>query len=155
MSSKPSNPFDPSAFFRAFDQEAVQRMFDPSQFFAYMERFSPQDVDMGAIMQSNQRQFQALADANAAALSTYRDMLEKQRAILDQMMTAARDAMGKLEPMSGADAANRNTKILADAAQTAFGLMQDMAKSAAEANAAAFEAATEKAQKAAKDLGKG
>ncbi|MDH3263014.1 MAG: phasin family protein [Paracoccaceae bacterium] len=143
------NPFDMSELFKAFDPESLRKMFDPNEMVSQFKNLSGKNFDLEAIMKSNTQNLEALASANKSALEAYKDLLEKQRLIWDQMMTSASETASNLEVVGGTEAASKNSKLLSDAAKKAFELMQEMAQTTADANAKAFEAVMKKAEKAA------
>jgi len=136
------SPMDPFGFsqmfqesFNMFDPDRVAQMFDPQKVFAQMPAMQSAGMDMNAIIKKNQ----ASNEANKAAAATYQDMLEKQMDIFNRMTAAAQDVAKQTESPVSADAAAKNSKVYAEAAETAFNLMREMAEAAQSANQQAFD----------------
>lgn len=144
--NKTQSTMDPFGFsdmfqesFKMFDPERVAQMFDPQKVFAQMPAMQSADMDMNSIIKKNQASFEAMVEANKAAAATYQDMLEKQMDIFNRMTTAAQDVAKKTESPVSADAAAKNSKLYAEATETAFNLMREMAEAAQTANQQAFD----------------
>lgn len=140
------SPMDPFGFsqmfqesFKMFDPDRVAQMFDPQKVFAQMPAMKSADMDMSAIIQQNQASFEAMVEANKSAAATYQDMLEKQMDIFNRMTAAAQDVAKNTESPVSADAAAKNSKLYAEAAETAFNLMREMAEAAQSANQQAYD----------------
>ncbi|MEQ8877136.1 MAG: phasin family protein [Phycisphaerales bacterium] len=140
------SPMDPFGFsqmfqdsFSMFDPDRVAQMFDPQKVFAQMPAMKSADMDMNAIIKQNQASFEAMVEANKSAAATYQDMLEKQMDIFNRMTTAAQDVAKNTESPVSTDAAAKNSQVYAEAAETAFNLMREMAEAAQSANQEAFD----------------
>jgi uncharacterized membrane protein YfhO len=140
------SPMDPFGFsqmfqesFNMFDPDRVAQMFDPQKVFAQMPAMQSAGMDMNAIIKKNQASFEAMVEANKAAAATYQDMLEKQMDIFNRMTAAAQDVAKQTESPVNPDAAAKNSKVYAEAAETAFNLMREMAEAAQSANQQAFD----------------
>lgn len=142
------NPFDPSEFFKAYDPEAIQKIFNPQNMFAFVPDMAGKGFDLQSIVGGKETDLKALTDANMSTINTYNDLLKEQMGILEKLTSAARDHVEKLEPAGGADAASRNAKIASEAVQTAFQLMQEMAEAATKANTKVFEETSAKVEEA-------
>lgn len=124
---------------RMFDPERVAQLFDPQKMFAQMPAMQSADLDVGKMIEKNRASFEAMVEANKAAAATYQDMLEKQMEIFNRMTAAAQDVAKNTESPVSADAAARNSKLYAEAAEKAFDLMRELAEAARHANQEAFD----------------
>ena len=86
-----SNPYDYSQMFRMFDPEQVQKAFDPNRMFAMFEPAKSPAFDMSGVFEMNRKNFEAMVEANKAAAAAYKDLLEKQMEVFQQMTQAARE----------------------------------------------------------------
>lgn len=156
---KSGNPFDFSDMFqdmmKMYEPERIAQMFDPQKFFEQMPGLPSSSMDMSGLMEKNQASFEAMVEANKAAAETYRDMLDKQMEIFNRMTTAAQDAAQGVQSPVNPDAAQKNAKLCADAAQKAFDLMREMAEAAQSANEQAFDRVSGQISAAMDDLKKG
>ena len=160
MAKKPEkSPFDPAGmmeeFFSLYDPDAMKDMFDPQKFMERMKSMTPGNVDMSEVVNRNRRHFEALVEANKSAADTYRDMLEKQMAILNRMTDAAKDYTGSLTASGNPDAMKANQKAYADAIEKALTLMKEMAEETRSANEKIYNGMKDRIAEAMKDVGKG
>ncbi len=129
--------FDPKTF--SFDVEKLSEFFKQNDFTkhltAAMPGFSPD-----ALVAAQQKNMDALVEANKAAAAGYQDLFKKQMEIFEQTMAEARKHMAALEkgPLDP-----EKTKAQAELAKAAFekalANMQALAESAQKANAEAFD----------------
>jgi hypothetical protein len=111
--------------------------------------------DMEGIIKANQRNFEAMKEANKAAAETYKDMLDKQMEIFGQLTLAARQQYEWAEDAAGPDTLKAKTAAMSEAVEEALVLMRKLAEASREANEEAFnqmrgqvEEAVEKMKKA-------
>ncbi|SES16032.1 Phasin protein [Tranquillimonas rosea] len=133
------NPYDFSEYFKAFDPELMTKMFTPQ---AMMAMFQPQSrgdmFDMESVIKANQRNFEAMADANRAAAEAYKDLLDKQMEIFGKLTMAARQQYEWMEDTAGPDTLKAKTEAMNDAVEEALTLMRKLAEEARKANEEAF-----------------
>jgi hypothetical protein len=142
------NPFDPSESFKAYDPDAIKKMFDSQNMFAFVPDLAGNSFDLQSIVGASETDLKAVTDANMSTVKTYNDLLKEQMGIFEKLTTAARAHVETLEPIGGADAASRNAKIVSEAVQKAFQLMQEMAEAATKANTKVFEETSAKVEEA-------
>ena len=142
------NPFDPSKYFPAFDPEAMSKMFNPQAMFQMFQAPQASVFDMESIIKANQRNFEAMKEANQAAAETYKDMLDKQMEIFGKLTLAARQQYEWAEDAAGPDTLKAKTQAMADAVEEALALMRKMADTTREASAEAFEQVKEQTDEA-------
>lgn len=141
MTSK--NPFDFNEMMKAFDPEAIAKMFDPKAMFAM---FQPQDVpslDLQQIIRSNQRNFDAMIAANAAAAVAYRDLLERQMQIFEEITVVARNQL-EAAANAGPEVLGEKSAAYGAAVEQALDLMRQLAENTRQANEQAFNAMKDK-----------
>lgn len=133
------NPFDMSEYFAAFDPEAMTKMFNPQAMFAMFQPQAASMFDMEGIIKANQRNFEAMKEANQAAAETYKDLLDKQMEIFGKLTLAARQQYEWAEDTAGADTLKAKTAAMSEAVEEALRLMRKMAEASREANQQAFD----------------
>jgi phasin family protein len=129
--------FDPKTF--SFDVEKLSDFFKQNDFTknlsASMPGFSPE-----AMMAAQQKNMNALVEANKAAAAGYQDLFKKQMAIFEETMA---EAQKHLKSFDAAKIDPEKAKAQADLAKAAFekalANMQALAESAQKANAEAYE----------------
>lgn len=123
------NPHDPTEFFKAFDPEAIQKMFDPQNMLAAFQQGS-ESFDISKLTEMNKQQVEAMAEANRAAAESYRDMMAKQMAVFQDVIAPAQAMMAK-----STDPEKMNASIA-----EGLELMKTMAENARKANEEALAA---------------
>ncbi len=130
-------PFDPSEMFKGPAAEAMAKFLDPMGLMTALQDAGKDMPGLPGFSENHQRNVEALAEANKAAMAGYKDMLEKQMQIFQSLTEPAqkmlKDAADPAAIQAGTAAWNK-------AVEDALGLMQNMAQAAQEANAKAFEA---------------
>ena len=142
-------PFDFSEMMKAFNPEAMSKMFDPATMMKTLQDAGKDMPDMSAFIQSNQRNFDAMTEANKAAAATYKDMLEKQMQLFQSVTEPAQQ---KLKEAADPATIQAGTAAMNDAVAQALALMQTMADAARTANEQAFEAVKEQAANATRSM---
>ncbi|KAF0677589.1 hypothetical protein [Profundibacterium mesophilum] len=133
------NPFDMTEMFKAFDPEQMTRMFNPQAMMAmFQPKQPPAMFDMEQVIQANQRNFEAMADANKAAAEAYKDMLDKQMEIFGKMTLAARQQYEWAEDTAGSSTMKAKTAAMNEAVEEALALMKKLAEATREANEQAY-----------------
>jgi len=132
------NPYDFSQMFKAFDPENVQKMFDPNRMFEMFQPAQSSAFDMSGVFEMNRRNFEAMVEANKAAAAAYKDLLEKQMEVFQQMTEAAREHVAWMDETTGPQAVSQRTEAYAAAVEKALVLMRKLADSARDANEEAY-----------------
>lgn len=145
-------PFDLSEMTKLYDPERIAKLFDPKSMFEQIPAMQSSPVDMVQIIERNRRSFDAMVEANKAAAASYRDMMEKQMEIFNQLTQVAGEYAKNVDTSGSADAAKRNMDVYSKAIEKAFGLMQKMAESGREANQKAFDSIQKQVMAAAEEL---
>ncbi|HEX9857575.1 MAG TPA: phasin family protein [Paracoccaceae bacterium] len=141
MTSK--NPFDFNEMMKAFDPEAIAKMFDPKAMFAMFQPKDAPALNLQDIIQSNQRNFDAMIAANAAAAAAYRDLLERQMQIFEEMTASARQQL-EAAANAGPEALGEKAAAYGAAVEQALDLMRQLAENTRQANEQAFNAVKDK-----------
>lgn len=131
-----NNPFDPSEMFKAFNPEVMSKVFDPENMMKALQDTGKDMPDMSAFIETNKRHFEAMAEANKAAAEGYKDMLEKQMQIFQDVTEPFQQ---KLKEAADPVTIQARTDAMNDAVEQALGLMQKMAEAARAANEQAFD----------------
>ncbi len=132
------NPFDPMNLWKPLDPQAMQAMFSPAAMMAAFQQPKSPGTDMDAVMRANQRNVEALAEANRAAAEAYKDMLDKQMEIFSKMTEAARQQYQWADESAGGDKLRERTAAMNGAVEEALSMMKKLAESARDANAEAY-----------------
>lgn len=116
----PANPFG------AFDP---QGMFDPEKLAAALRGQGIGAVDMGAVVEAQRRNLEALAQANQLAADGMRALAQRQAEILRQGMEQAAAAMREMMSSgSPEDKAARQTEIAKGAFERAIATARELAE---------------------------
>jgi len=122
---------NPASPFGAFDP---QNMFDPEKIAAAMRGQAVGTVDMGAMVEAQRRNLEALAQANQLAADGMRALAQRQAEILRQGMEQAASAMRTmLSPGSPEDKAARQAEIARGAFERAIANARELAEMATRA----------------------
>ena len=133
------NPFDMSEMFRGFDPEQVARMWNPQNFMTTFQQPQAQMMDMEAVIKANQKNFEAMQEANKSAAEAYKDLLDKQMEIFEKMTAAARKQAEWADDTAGPAQMQARTAAMSGAVEEALKMMRKMAEAAREANTEAYE----------------
>jgi hypothetical protein len=132
------NPFDFSDMFKMFDPMDAQKMFDPQRMFSMFEPPRSPGFDMTGVFEMNRKNFEAMTEANTAAASAYKDLLQKQMEVFQQLTTAAREHVAWIDETSGPGALSKKTEAYGEAVEKALVLMRKLAEGARDANEEAY-----------------
>ena len=130
--------FDPKTF--SFDVEKMTEFFKQNDFTKHFAAMKMPGVDADALVAAQQKNMDALVEANKAAAAGYQDLFKKQMSIFEETMAEAQRHMKsfdatKLDP----DAAKAQAELAKAAFEKALANMQALAESAQKANAEAYE----------------
>ena len=132
------NPFDMTEMFRAFDPDQMTRMWNPQTFMAMFQQPQAQTMDMETVIKANQKNFEAMAEANKSAAEAYKDLLDKQMEIFEQMTAAARSQVEWADDTAGPAQMQARTAAMSGAVEEALKMMRRMAEAARDANSEAY-----------------
>lgn len=132
------NPYDFSEMFKSFNPMDVQKMFDPQRMFTMFEPARSPAFDMSGVFEMNRKNFEAMVDANTAAAAAYKDLLQKQMEVFQQLTDAAREHVSWIDETTGPQAVSAKTEAYGEAVEKALVLMRKLADSARDANEEAF-----------------
>jgi len=130
--------FDPKTF--AFDPEKMSEFFKQNDFTKQLAAMNMPGLDTEAIVAAQQKNMNALIEANKAAAAGYQDLSKKQMEIFEQTMAEAQKHMTdfdatKLDP----EKAKAQGDVAKAAFEKALSNMQALAESAQKANSEAYE----------------
>ena len=130
--------FDPKTF--SFDVEKLTEFFKQNDFTRHLASLKLPEIDADALVKAQQKNMDALIEANKAAAAGYQDLFKKQIAIFEETMA---EAQKQLKAFDATRIDPEKTKAQAELARTAFekalANMQALAESAQKANADAYE----------------
>lgn len=130
--------FDPKTY--SFDAEKMTEFFKQNDFTKYLAALKVPGMDAEALMAAQQKNMDALVQANKAAAAGYQDLFKKQMQIFEQTMAEAKDHLKtfdatKLDP----EKARASADLAKAAFEKALANMQALAESAQKANTDAYE----------------
>lgn len=130
--------FDPKTF--SFDVDKMTEFFKQNDFSKQLAAMKLPGVDGEALIAAQQKNMDALVEANKAAAAGYQDLFKKQISIFEETMAEARKHLKafdttKIDP----DAAKAQTELMRAAFEKALANMQALADGAQKANADAYE----------------
>ena len=130
--------FDPKTF--SFDVEKMTEFFKQNDFTKHLAGLKVPGVDAEALMAAQQKNMDALVQANKAAASGYQDLFKKQVQIFEETMAEAKEHMKSFDATKlDADKAKANAELAKAAFEKALANMQALAESAQKANTDAYE----------------
>jgi phasin family protein len=137
---KPRRPpmFDPKTF--SFDVEKMTEFFKQNDFTKHLAKLNMPGMDASALMAAQQKNMDALVEANKAAAAGYQDLFKKQVQIFEETMAEAQQHIKsfdatKLDP----EKAKASAELGRAAFEKALANMQALAEAAQKANAEAYE----------------
>jgi len=128
---------DPKTF--SFDAEKMADFFKQNDFTKYLANLKMPGLDADALMKAQQKNMDALVEANKAAAAGYQDLFKKQIAIFEETMAEAQKQIksfdvAKIDP----DKAKAQGELAKAAFEKALANMQALAEAAQKANAEAY-----------------
>lgn len=130
--------FDPKTF--SFDVDKLSEFFKQNDFSKQLASMKIPGVDTDALVAAQQKNMDALVEANKAAAAGYQDLFRKQVAIFEETMAEARKHLKafdttKIDP----EAAKAQSELARTAFEKALANMQALAESAQKANSDAYD----------------
>jgi phasin family protein len=143
--------FDPKTF--TFDAEKMTEFFKQNDFTKQFGSMKLPGFDTEAVLAAQQKNMDALVEANKAAAAGYQDLFKKQMSIFEETMAEAQKHMKgfdttKLDP----DAAKAQGEIAKAAFEKALSNMQALAETAQKANTDAYEIVSARIQESLVEL---
>lgn len=130
--------FDPKTF--SFDVDKMTEFFKQNDFSKQLANLKIPGVDTDAMVAAQQKNMDALVEANKAAAAGYQDLFRKQVAIFEETMSEARKQLSSFDTSKlDADAAKAQGDLARAAFEKAIGNMQALAESAQKANSDAYD----------------
>jgi phasin family protein len=116
MTMKTPNPFDFSQIFKQFDSAAMTEQY--KEFFG---KFSVSNLDMTGLMESQNKNVQALTAANRAILEGTQSLMQRQAEMVKQVLEEASEAAKSLGgAASPQEAAEKQIKLIEDSVNKAL-----------------------------------
>lgn len=123
--------FDPEKFRDMFKMPELEKMFAGMQF---------PGANMDAVMAAQQKNLDALVEANKVAMAGYQEIFQRQIALVEAAMSEAQKQIGEAQgkPMS-TDQAQKSFDTLRATMEKALNNARELAELAQKANTGAFE----------------
>ena len=129
---------DPKTF--SFDIEKMTEFFKQSDFTRQLAGLKMPGVDADALVKAQQKNMDALIEANKAAAAGYQQLFKKQVSIFEETMAEAQKHMKGFDATKlDADNAKAQGELAKAAFEKALANMQALAESAQKANTDAYE----------------
>ena len=127
-----NNPFafDPSKMMDFFKQNDFTKMFTEGKM---------PSVDTEALFAAQQKNMDALVEANKAAAAGYQDLFQKQVAIFEETVAEAQKHFADLDLSMDGKSASAGSELAKAAFEKAIANMKDLAETAQKANSDAYE----------------
>lgn len=130
--------FDPKTL--SFDVEKMTEFFKQNDFTKQLSMLKLPGMDTEALMAAQQKNMDALVEANKAAAAGYQDLFKKQMSIFEETMSEAQAQLKafdatKIDP----DKAKAQAEVAKAAFEKALANMQALAEAAQKANAEAYQ----------------
>jgi phasin family protein len=130
--------FDPKTF--SFDVEKMTEFFKQNDFTKHLSALKLPEFDTDALMKAQQKNMDALVEANKAAAAGYQDLFKRQMAIFEETMGEAQKQLKSFEaPQIDTDKAKAQADLAKAAFEKALANMQALAEGAQKANSEAYE----------------
>lgn len=137
----------------AFDPDAMRTFFEKNDFTKMFEGGNFGSLDPKTLFAAQQKNMEALVEANKAAASGFQALFAKQMSIMEETMTEAKK---QVEGLNAADASKVDAQAQAEIVKTAFekalGNMQSLAETAQQTNSEAFEVVSGRVQESVAEL---
>ena len=128
---------DPKTF--SFDVDKLTEFFKQNDFTKHLANMKMPGMDPEALVKAQQKNMDALVEANRAAAAGYQDLFKKQVAIFEETMGAAQKQLTSFDASKIDDRAKAQAELAKAAFEKALANMQALAESAQKANADAYE----------------
>ncbi len=144
--------FDPKTF--SFDAEKMSEFFKQNDFSKLVANMKLPGVDTETLFSAQQKNMDALVEANKAAAAGYQDLFKKQISIFEETMAEAQKHMQSFDATKlDADTAKAQGALAKAAFEKALANMQALAESAQKANADAYEIVAARIKESMAELG--
>ena len=128
---------DPKTF--SFDVDKMTELFKQNDFTKLLASMKMPGVDADAMVKAQQKNMDALVEANKAAAAGYQELFKKQVAIFEETMAEAQRQMQSFDAAKLDERAKAQAELAKAAFEKALANMQALAESAQKANAEAYE----------------
>ena len=128
---------DPKTF--SFDVDKMTEFFKQNDFTKHLANLKMPGLDPEAMVKAQQKNMDALVEANKAAAAGYQDLFRKQVAIFEETMAEAQRQLKSFDSTKIENSAKAQGEIAKAAFEKALANMQALAEGAQKANAEAYE----------------
>ncbi len=143
--------FDPKTF--SFDVEKMTEFFKQNDFTKQLSAMNLPKIDTESLLAAQQKNMDAVVEANKAAAAGYQDLFKKQMAIFEETMAEAQKHMGSFDAKKmDAETAKAQAELAKTAFEKALSNMQALAESAKKANSDAYEIVSARVQESIKEI---
>lgn len=126
--------------FYGFDADKMAEMFKTTEIAKYFEGLKVPGFDATAVAEAQQKNLDALIEANKAAAAGYQEVFKGQVALFEESMANLQKQVSemKMDQMSP-EGATRQVELLKDGFEKALASLTELAETAQKANTEAFE----------------
>ncbi len=130
--------FDPKTF--SFDVEKMTEFMKQNDFTKHLAAMQLPGINPETLVAAQQKNMDALVEANKAAAAGYQDLFKKQMAIFEETMNEAQKQLQSFDATKlDGDRAKQQADLARVAFEKALGNMKALAEGAQKANADAYE----------------
>ena len=126
--------------FYGFDAEKMADMFKTPDFSKFFNMTKFPMIDLEALSAAQQKNMEALVEANKAAAAGYQEVFKRQVALFEETMASLQLQMSemKMDQLS-AEGAQRQVELMKAGYEKALASLNELAETAQKANTEAFE----------------
>ncbi|MCU9850475.1 phasin family protein [Defluviimonas sp. WL0024] len=139
---------------KMFDPDRIAKMFNAEEFQSALKSAADQPFDMGELIASNQKNFEAMMAANRAAAEAYQDFYRKQMAIFEEVTSGAQEEIKKANKPGGTGTLDPK-EVYRRAVEKALILMAEFASAARKAQDDAAAIMEARVKEAVREVRKG
>lgn len=126
--------------FYGFDAEKMAEMFKAPDFKKFFETAKLPMIDLEALSAAQQKNMEALVEANKAAAAGYQEIFKRQVALFEETMGSLQLQVSELKMDTlSAEGAQRQVELMKAGYEKALSSLNELAETAQKANTDAFE----------------
>jgi phasin family protein len=123
-----------------FDPKQFQEMFKLPDFEKMFSGMQMPGVDMNAVLAAQQKNVEALVEANKVAMAGYQEIFQRQVALVEAAIADAQAQMGGMQGQQPtAEQAQKNIETMRSSMEKALSNARELAELAQKANTGAFD----------------
>lgn len=126
--------------FYGFDADKLTEMFKTNDFAKFFENAKMPAFDMEAVSAAQQKNMEALVEANKAAAAGYQEVFKQQVSLYEESMTGLQKQFSEMKmDQLTVEGAQKQAGLMKDGFEKALASFTELAETAQKANTTAFE----------------